>query len=113
MTITTPSGYKVEIKDRLTYGDKRAIKGIVLQNMRMEQKGEGDRLVKMDDFTFSQKMEEEVFKRAIVSITKDDKKVAGDLLQEVYSWDEADGEMVIDYLNNTFNPHGEPEKKTS
>lgn len=112
MTITTPSGYKVEIKDRLTYGDKRAIKSIVLQSMRMEQKGKGDRSVTMDDLTFAQKMEDEVFKRAIVSITKDDKLVTGDLLKEVMSWDEEDGEMVMEHLNDKFDPAGVQKKTT-
>jgi hypothetical protein len=116
MIITTPSGYKVEFKDRLNYGDRRAIKAILLQSMTVEldPKNQDKSKISPMNLEFTQKMEEEVFKRAIKSVEIDGKKQTGDLLDLVYTWDDSDGEAVFEYLNKNFNPQGvtEQEKKT-
>lgn len=114
MTITTPSGYIVELKDRLTYGDRRSIKGIMLQSMKMDMAEGSKPRVEPIDLSFTARMEEEVFARAIVSITKGEEKLTKNLLEEVYSWNDEDGEAVFNYLAENFNPQGatEQEKKT-
>lgn len=111
MIITTPSKHKVEFKDKLTYGDRRAIKAIMLDELKVDLSSI-DKQAKIPEvsLSFTMKMEEEVFRRAIKSITlADGTQATGDLLELVYSWDDEDGEAVFEYLKNDFNP----EKKTN
>lgn len=119
-TITTPSGYQVNFKDRLTYGDRRAIKKIMRSHMKMELDVDQD-TEKVDQrfqplsMDFTDEMELEVFKRAIDSIKVGEQTHTKNLLDLVYSWDDRDGEAVFDYLNKEFDPMGsastEAEKK--
>lgn len=121
MTITTPSGHKVEFKDKLTYGDRRAIKSIMLEEMKVDlstvnkDNPENSKMSEVS-LAFTMKMEEEVFRRAIQSITlASGQKATGDLLDVVYSWDDVDGEAVFEHLKTGFDPEGvvpEAEKKT-
>lgn len=103
MNIITPSGFTVELKDSLTYGDRREIKRIMTDQLKIEV---GEAAGKIEPFTASvmADIEEELFKRLIVGISDaNGLNIEGDLLQVVYSWNEADGQAVFDAINEHFN----------
>lgn len=114
MTINTPSGHVVEFKDKLTFGDRRSVKAVMLEGMKMDMEN-GKAKPQPISGKIDMLMEEQIFRCAIVSIKLEGKTPAtGDLLDVVYSWDDADGQAVFDYLNKNFDPLGTTtEKKTA
>lgn len=103
MTISTPSGHQVEVKNSLTYGDRRAIKRLMTDRLNIKIEN-GQSITDSLPASIMMDIEEEIFKRVILSITlADGSQVSGDLLETVYGWPEADGEAVFEYINQNFN----------
>ncbi len=109
MTITTPSGHEVTIKDEVTFGDTRRIARIFLKGMRAG----GAKQASLDDASVIQDAEDEsirVFVKQIknsegVIITNPDK-----ILDQILSWPTTDAEMVLEAIENLTKPNKESPK---
>lgn len=117
-TITTPSGHIVEFKEYLTFGERRAVNRLMTDKIKINIQG-GKSVSDPLPASVMIDMQNEIFKRVIVSITEKGKeKVMSDgdgtkLIQLVESWEEADGQFVFDEIDKNFNPQqSDEEKKT-
>jgi hypothetical protein len=106
MILKTPSGYEVELKDKLSFGELRQLQKGLFEGIKSE-------MGKVPEIEFNRLIEysEKAFPYLVVKITKGGKVVTGDLLEEVNSWDVEDAELVFDHLNLVAQPVVEAKKK--
>lgn len=94
MILKTPSGYVVELKDKLNFGEMREFQKALFTGVKGDTTGKAPEidLAKMSEYP------EKAFPFIVVKITKDEKDVEGDLLKEVYTWDNEDGVALFDKI---------------
>jgi hypothetical protein len=113
MTITTPSGYKVTLKEEsdLTYRDRRSIQKVFLSGTKLSQN------TNKEDFEINAgtilDAQEALLKTMLLSITdKDDQAVSGDLYEFIMNWKNAqDADAVFDVVNEIFGRLNDSKKK--
>lgn len=106
MIITTPSGYTVEFKDSLSFGEMRELQKGLFNGLSAEV-GKTPTI----DFTRLLDYSEKAFPLVVTKITKDGVEVQGDLLKEVYSWSSEDGQAVFDKITDIAQPTVDSKKK--
>lgn len=98
MTITTPSGHVVELKDMVTYGDQRAVRRVIQSGMKVDI--ESNKRMMAGDVLMD--AEETALRRLVIAVTpKDGQKITdpNQILDLVYSWPPADGTAVFQAVN--------------
>lgn len=106
MILKTPSGYSVELKDKLTFGEMRELQKGLFAGMKTEVgKAPEIDFVKLLEYT------ERAFPYLVIKIIKDGKEVEGDLLAEVNSWSNEDGESVFNQITAISQPVVDTKKK--
>lgn len=110
MTIKTPSGITVEVKDKPTFGDRKAVKKVIQNSLTMNVDSKTANDVGMG---FLLEAQEVFYSRIILSITfPDGKKVTDNIIQTIDDMDEADGQYIFDELEKNFKIlTGDDEKK--
>lgn len=106
MILKTPSGYSVELKDKLTFGEMRELQKGLFAGIKSEiGKAPEIEMVKLLEYG------EKAFPYLVVKIIKDGKEVEGDLLAEVNSWSNEDGEAVFNQITTISQPTVDSKKK--
>jgi len=106
MIIKTPSGYSVELKDKLTFGEMRELQKGLFTGVKAEVgKSPEIETVKLLEYA------EKAFPFLVIKIIKDGKEVTGDLMAEVNSWDNGDGEAVFAQITAVSLPQVDSKKK--
>jgi hypothetical protein len=119
MTITTPSGHRVEIKDFLSFGDKRHLERMMTDAVKIRKTNDG---MISEPFTgsFVMDVQEEAVRRMIVGITlADGTQPTGNFKDVIDSWNSKDGQFVYDEIDRLYGSEirslkqsAENEKKT-
>ena len=106
MNFKTPSGYIVELKDKLTFGEMRLLQKGLFEGMTAE-------IGKTPQLSMTKLLEfgEKAFPLLVTKITIDGKEVEGDLLKVVNSWDNEDGEALFNQINVISQPQVDNKKK--
>jgi MFS superfamily sulfate permease-like transporter len=101
-TLKTPSGHIVELKEKLTFGDKKKLKRILSDQIKIEISDSKKRILPFSSSVMAD-AEEEAVRLGILSITlANGAKAEGDLLSVVDSWDEADAQLVYDKVDELY-----------
>ena len=99
MIITTPSGYEVELKDKLNFGEMRELQKVLFTGLKSE-------VGKSPEIELSRLLEysEKAFPILVKKITKNGVEVTGNLLDEVNKWDNEDGQAAFDKITEIALP---------
>lgn len=104
MIIKTPSGYEVEIKDKLNFGETRKLQKSFFQDTKLEFYTDktGERKVKMPEFDMAKILEytERSIPLLVSKITKGDVVITENLMAEIDSWSSEDGQAVFEQVTN-------------
>lgn len=112
MIITTPSNYKVTLKDFLTFGEKRTLERTIVEgtvvdtDSKQAPKIQGTQLYAYQDKAF------EILVQKIEIEDKSYDSSNQNLYEMVMSWREEDGKAVFDKILEMISPK-ETEKKSS
>jgi hypothetical protein len=113
MVITTPSGYKVTLKEEadLTYRDRRSIQRVFLSKAQINNENNKSN-INLNATTILD-AQEALLKLIIVSIAdKDGKALDGDLFEVVMNWkNPADADAVFDVVDELFAKINNSKKK--
>jgi hypothetical protein len=113
MKITTPSGYKVELKEEtdLTYRDRRSIQKVFLSDTEISN-GTDAKNFGINAGTILD-AQDALLKIMLLSITdKDGKALEGDLFEVVMNWKNAeDADAIFNVVNEVFGRLNETKKK--
>lgn len=113
MIIETPSGYKVHLRETLTFGQKRLLQRTLLSAMKLDA-GKGS-VVTMKDMDSSKALdiEEQAFGVLCDKIEADGKTISSDFWAVVQNWSEADGQVVFDAVDKIVFPKTTEQEKKS
>ena len=103
MIVTTPSGYKVTLKDFLSFGDKRKLLNQFLSETSIsmsDQKNPKISDLKGNIFT---KYQDFAFGLLVTQIEKDGKVLTENLYEEVMGWREEDGDFIYKEVTKIAN----------
>ena len=111
MTITTPSGYEVYLKDSLAFGEKRQLEKLIASHIRV--KADANQKVDMAPIegSVNYEMQDMAFGFLIQKIVKEGQEITSGLYDEVMSWKEADGTVVYEAIDKiTAKPVADSKK---
>lgn len=104
MVIKTPSGYSVELKDFLTFGQRRAIEKLLISKSKINPQTQS-----LSDIEPSllYEVQDEAFKMLVTKIINDKGTVVeGDLFKFVNELPEEDGQLIYKTINDITNSQG-------
>lgn len=113
MTITTPSGYEVSIKDFLSFGEKRQLEKLIASRIKI--KADSNQKIDMApvDASINYEMQDMAFGFLVQKIIKGEQEITTNLYDEIMSWPEGDGQAVFNAINEvTAAPLVQAEKKS-
>jgi hypothetical protein len=99
--VSTPSGYKVFLKDFLSFGDKRSLMAIMYENIKVKPTADAQK-PDIDEIplTFMSKVEDRALELLVVKIEKPEQVVVTTgFHKEIMSWKEEDGQAVMNKIN--------------
>jgi len=99
MVVTTPSKYKVFLKDYLSFGQKRELQKLIFSKLKIKPSAdsEGVRRTEIEEFSvdFMQDIQDKAFNMLIEKIEIEGKEYTDNLFELVMSWNEKDGQSVF------------------
>lgn len=110
MVITTPSGYKVTVKDFITFGQRRELERILISaskvNPQTQTMGEISPSALYD-------VQDKAVEMLVTQIEKGHEQqiIASGFVSEIASWKEEDGAVVYAKINEITTPKSQEGKK--
>lgn len=104
MQITTPSGYVVTLKDKLSFGETRALQKFLIGDEKVELVNGVPQqpkiaVVKAMEYT------ERAMGFLVTEIKKGEVVITTDIDKEIFKWDEADGNAVMAEVDKIVTPN--------
>ena len=103
MIITTPSGYKVTLKEKLSFGETRDLQKFLLAGEKVEMVDGKPQQPKVS-MDRAMNYSEKAVDFLVTSIDKNGTIITSDFNKEIYGWDEADGQAVFNQVDNILKP---------
>lgn len=103
MIITTPSGYKVTLKEKLSFGETRDLQKFLLAGEKVEMVDGKPQQPKVS-LDRAMNYSEKAVDFLVTSIDKNGTIISSDFNKEIYNWDEADGQAVFDQVDKLLKP---------
>jgi len=110
MQITTPSGYIVTLKDKLSFGENRQLQKVLVGDAKVEMVN-GKPVEPSVAISKTIDYSDKAMGFLITKVVKGDIVVTSDFEKEVFSWDDADGQAVLDQVAQIINPTKTAEEK--
>lgn len=101
MQITTPSGYLVTLKDKLTFGEVRQLQKSLFSGVKI-----GLTEGKMPELDLNNLFEynEKALPFVVTEIVVGDQKITTDIEKTISNWDYVDGQAVFDAMEKVLKP---------
>ena len=103
MIITTPSGYKVTLKEKLSFGETRDLQKFLLAGEKVEMV-DGKPLQPKVSMDRAMNYSEKAVDFLVTNIDKGGTIITSDFNKEIYNWDEADGQAVFEQVDKILKP---------
>ncbi len=118
MTITTPSGYEVYLKEALTFGQRREYNRLILSGAKikpLQNKVETEEDIKIDmpelDPDLAFQSQDLAFKFLVEKIVIDGTEYTDKFQDLVMNWQEEDGQAVYNAISEITKKKGSPQTK--
>ena len=119
MKITTPSGYEVEIKDVLTFRDKRSIDSVMYDSVKAEdvdrddvEKSKKEIMGKIKPSELLGSRQDKSIDFLVISIKIGDTLITENFANTILDWGVADAQVVTDIIDKIVDPKKNEENKT-
>jgi len=119
MKITTPSGYEVEIKDVLTFRDKRSIDSVMYDSVKAEdidrddvEKSKKEIMGKVKPSELLGSRQDKSIDFLVISIKIGDTLITENFADTILDWGVADAQVVTDIIDKIVDPKKNEENKT-
>ncbi len=113
MTITTPSGYEVHIKDYLAFGEKRQLEKLIASKIKVSTDSNQKIDIAPVEGSINYEMQDMAFGFLVQKIVKEGEELTAKLYDEVMSWREEDGQVVFQAIDEVTSKHPLELKKKS
>ena len=119
MKITTPSGYEVEIKDVLTFRDKRSIDSVMYDSVKAEdidrddvEKSKKEIMGKVKPSELLGSRQDKSIDFLVISIKIGETLITENFANTILDWGVADAQVVTDIIDKIVDPKKNEENKT-
>jgi len=119
MKITTPSGYEVEIKDILTFRDKRSIDSVMYDSVKAEdvdrddvEKSKKEIMGKIKPSELLGSRQDKSIDFLVISIKIGETLITENFANTILDWGVADAQVVTDIIDKIVDPKKNEENKT-
>ncbi len=99
MTITTPSGYEVHLKDYLAFGEKRQLEKLIASKIKVSTDVNQKVDIAPVEGSINYEMQDMAFAFLVQKIVKDGEELTTKLYDEVMTWKEEDGTVVYEAID--------------
>jgi hypothetical protein len=96
LSLTTPSGFIIEYREYLTFGEKRAIDKMYRSHMKMRMENDAASEMTAEPMLIAEDM---AMNFLITKITMGDQVIIADFRKTMESWKEEDGQAVVTAIN--------------
>ena len=104
--ITTPGGYKIEVKEKLTYEDRRELQKAMLDRVRYTVDIRGRRIPEPISASVIMEVQEIALRRSLVSIIRPDGSLVEGYLYDylVNDVDDEDVDFIFSEIDRLYSP---------